>query len=104
TEGFMPFSSSAVLIPGLGLLAWSLSRLGLPITPGWLALLALTLLASAVLMLAFSFIWGSLAFWAPRAAEEVSSSAINMLSQLKVFPLDGLGLLLLGGLLTFLPG
>ncbi|MFL5800655.1 MAG: ABC-2 family transporter protein [Roseiflexaceae bacterium] len=103
TEGFMPFSSSAVLIPGVGLLAWAISRRGLPITLGWLALLALNLLASAAVMLAFSFIWGSLAFWAPRAAEEVSSSAINMLTQLKVFPLDGLGPLLLGGLLTFLP-
>jgi ABC-2 type transport system permease protein len=103
TEGFMPFSSSAVLIPGLGLLAWSLSRLALPITFGWLVLLALNLLASAAIVLAFSFIWGSLAFWAPRAAEEVSSSTVNMLSQLKVFPLDGLGPLLLGGLLTFLP-
>jgi viologen exporter family transport system permease protein len=103
TEGFMPFSSSAVLIPGVGLLAWALGRLGLAITPGWLALLALNLLASAAIVLAFSFIWGSLAFWAPRAAEEVSASTVNMLSQLKVFPLDGLGPLLLGGLLTFLP-
>ena len=103
TEGFMPFSSSAVLIPGIGLLAWALGRLGLAIAPGWLALLALNLLASAAIVLAFSFIWGSLAFWAPRAAEEISSSTVNMLSQLKVFPLDGLGPLLLGGLLTFLP-
>jgi ABC-2 type transport system permease protein len=103
TEGFMPFSSSAVLIPGLGLLIWSIGQMALPISLGWLVLLALNLLASAALVLAFSFIWGSLAFWAPRAAEEVSSSAVDMLSQLKVFPLDGLGPLLLSGLLTFVP-
>jgi len=103
TEGFMPFSSSATLLPGVGLLAWASSGLALPISPGWLALLLLNLLASAAIVLAFSFAWGSLAFWAPRAAEEISSSAVDVLYQLKGFPLDGVGPLLLSGLLTFLP-
>jgi len=103
TEGFMPFSSSATLLPGLALLGWAAYRLALPISLGWLALLALNLLASAAIVLAFSFAWGSLAFWAPRAAEEISSSAIDILYQLKAFPLDGLGPLLLGGMLTVAP-
>jgi ABC-2 type transport system permease protein len=103
TEGFMPFSSSAVVMPGIGLLVWAASELELAVTPGWLALLALNLVASSAVVLAFSFLWGSLAFWAPRAAEEISSSSITLLYQLKAFPLDGLGPLLLGGLVTVLP-
>jgi ABC-2 type transport system permease protein len=59
--------------------------------------------ASLAVVLAFSFLWGSLAFWAPLAAEEISSSSVQLLSQLKPFPLDGLGPLLLSGLLTVVP-
>jgi ABC-2 type transport system permease protein len=103
TEGFMPISNLIVVLPGVGLLVWAASRLAQPITIGWLALLALNLLASCAVVLAFSFGWGSLAFWAPRAAEEISSSATDMLSELKAFPLDGLGPLLLGSLTTALP-
>lgn len=103
TEGFTPVSGSSVLLSGLALLIWGAQRLGLSITLGWLALLAINLAASSAVMMAFSFLTGSLAFWAPRAAEEISSSAIRLLSQLKYFPLDGLGSLLLGGLLSVLP-
>ncbi len=103
TEGFMPVSGSAMLWPGLGLLIWALVRLQMTVTIGWLAAAALNLAASALVMLSFSFIWGSLAFWAPRAAEEISSAAVDLVSQLKGFPLDALGPVLLGGLLTVLP-
>ncbi len=103
TEGFMPFSGSPMLLPGIALLVWSAGKLSLAIAPGWLALLALNLLASSVIVLAFSFLWGSLAFWAPRAAEEISSSSLHLLYQLKAFPLDGIGPLLLSGMLTILP-
>jgi ABC-2 type transport system permease protein len=105
TEGFMPFSGGAELIPGLALMLWAAPRLGLPFpqSPAWGALLLLNLLASAVILLAFSYTWGSLAFWAPRTAEEISSSALRMMTQLKPFPLDGAGALLSGALLTVLP-
>jgi ABC-2 type transport system permease protein len=103
TEGFMPISNLIILIPGGTLLVLAASRLELAISAGWLALLAINILASCAIVLAFSFAWGSLAFWAPRAAEEVSSSATGILSELKTFPLDGLGPLLLGSLSTALP-
>src|SRR5687768_3383812 len=38
TDGFMPFSSAAILLPGVGLLIWAGAQLGLALTPGWLAL------------------------------------------------------------------
>ena len=72
TEGFLPISGSAILAPGVGLLAWSTHRLHLALSPGWVALLALNLAASVLILLAFQYGWGSLAFWAPRAAEEMS--------------------------------
>lgn len=103
TEGFMPVSSSSTLLAGLGLLAWALARLHLSITPGWLALLALNLAASSAIVVACSFLSGSLAFWAPRAAEEISSAATRLFDQLTPFPLDGLAPLLRGALLTLLP-
>jgi ABC-2 type transport system permease protein len=103
TEGFTPFSGSAELVPGLALMLWAAPDLGVAVTPGWLALLLLNLLASATVLFAFSYAWGGLAFWAPRAAEELSTSALRMMSELKPFPLDGAGALLTGGLLTVLP-
>lgn len=103
TEGFIPFSASASLVPGIGLMIWAGGELGVQVSGGWLLLLLVNLLASTAVVTAFSFIWGSLAFWAPRAAEEISSSANHLMSQLRGFPYDGMGALLLGGLLSVLP-
>lgn len=103
TDGFNPFGGSAGLIPGLALILWAGRHLTLTVTPGWLALFALNLVASCAISMAFSFFWGSLAFWAPRAAEEITSSTWRMIDQLKTFPLDGVGGGLATGLLTALP-
>jgi ABC-2 type transport system permease protein len=103
TEGFTPFSGSANLLPGLILIVLALSRLPAIVSPGWLVLLGIQLIASAVVVLAFSFCWGSLAFWAPRAAEEINSSTSRLLEALKTFPLDGLGWFLQSGMLSIVP-
>lgn len=103
TEGFAPLSGLTGLIPGVLLFAWGLSGLQLELTIGWWAILLLNMFASATIMMSFSYIWGSLAFVAPRSSEEISSSVSRLLDQLKVFPLDGLGGMLLGSLLTIAP-
>lgn len=103
TEGFSPVFGTAMLLPGIGLMLWAGSRLALALSPAWIARLGLSLLASTTVVLAFQFLWGSLAFWAPRAAEEISSSSMQLMDQLKSYPLDGLGAALSGGLLTILP-
>ena len=69
TEGFMPFTGSGMLIPGLALTFLGLRELSLDATPAWAALLAVNLVGSAAVMLGFNFCWATLAFWAPRAAE-----------------------------------
>jgi len=103
TEGFTPFAGSATLVPGAALLAWAILHLHRTLSPGWLAMLLVSLVASTAIFLAFQYALGSLAFWAPRAAEEINSSSANLMGQLKAFPLDGLRVLLMGGLLTVLP-
>lgn len=104
TEGFSPYSGgSGVLAAGFGLLAWAGRDLGLAASPGWLAVAALNLLASVALIVAFGFLWGSLAFWAPRAAEEISSAAVRLLRELAPFPLEPVGTALQYSLTTFLP-
>jgi len=103
TEGFTPFSASTTVVAGVGLIVWSSSRIALAVSPGWLALAFVNLVASCATVLAFAFLWGCLAFWAPRAAEEISTSALRMMRLLTSFPLDGLAPFWLGGMLTALP-
>jgi ABC-2 type transport system permease protein len=103
TEGFSPFYNGGRILLGCGFLAWSIWRLDMTPTAGWLALLALQILASGAVVMAFNFIWGTLAFWAPRGAEEISSSTNRMLDELYPFPLDGVGAAARVGLLTILP-
>ncbi|HLJ56311.1 MAG TPA: ABC-2 family transporter protein [Chthonomonadaceae bacterium] len=103
TEGFCPFTGSAVILPGVLLMAWAVSRLGLRQGPGWYGALALNIAASTVVALSFQFIWGSLAFWAPRAAEEINSASSRLLRQLRPYPLEGLAPALKGALLGLLP-
>jgi ABC-2 type transport system permease protein len=103
TEGFTPFSGLAVLVSGLGLIVWATIKLSIAASFGWLAMLALNFVASLTVLLSFLYLWGSLAFWAPRAAEEISSSGERLMDQLTPFPLDGLSPFLLGGMMTVFP-
>ncbi|MBX6770129.1 MAG: ABC-2 family transporter protein [Chloroflexi bacterium] len=103
TEGFIPFSGAMALVPGIALVLWAARQLALHPTALWLGLAVINLLASCAITLAFSFLWGSVAYWAPRAAEEISSAAMSIMREISPFPLDGLGPVWLGGLLTVLP-
>ena len=103
TEGFMPFSGCWSLLTGIGITAWAIAQLGTGFPAQWWLWFAANLLASCTVALAFSFLWGALAFWAPLAAEEISSRAVNFLYQLKAFPLDGLSAVVLTGMLSVLP-
>lgn len=103
TEGFAPVTRSGMLLPGVALMVFSVGQLDLMLSPVWYALLVFNLIASMAIVLAFEYAWGSLAFWAPRAAEEINTSTWRLLTQLAPFPLDGLTGLALGTLLTAVP-
>jgi ABC-2 type transport system permease protein len=87
TDSFTPFDFWPVLALGLSLMAWSTARLHVAVSPGWLGLLAVNLLASIGVKTAFLYAWGSLAFWAPRGAEEISHAAASVIDEVS-FPLD----------------
>ena len=98
-EGFSPLTGSGMVVAGWIVLA---GAIGPGLTPDW-ALLAMNLAASVAVVIAFSYAWGSVAFLAPRAAEEINSSTMEMVDQLRGFPLDGLGGGLIVALLSVLP-
>jgi ABC-2 type transport system permease protein len=102
TEGFAPAAGSGLVIGGAWLLVHAAGQVA-TVTSSWLALLALNLLASLIVVMAFSYAWATIAFWAPRSAEEINSSTMRLIDELRSFPLDGLGAGLLGGLLSVVP-
>jgi len=103
TDGFNPFGASSAFLTGLGLVLWASRSLTVTVNLGWLALCVGNLLASATVVLSVSFFWGSLAFFAPRATEEINTPLVHLFDHLKLFPLDGLSGVMLSGLLTVVP-
>jgi ABC-2 type transport system permease protein len=103
TEGFIPFSGGIIVLPGIALLTWATGKVGVAVTAGWIFFLCLNLLSSVLIVLAFSFLWGSLAFWSPRAAEEICSPIHALLNQMRVYPLDRMNRVLTSSLMTLLP-
>ncbi len=87
TEGFTPLDFWPTLTLGVALMAWSVTPLHVTVSPGWLGLLGINLLASMTVQTAFLYAWGSLAFWAPRGAEEISGAAYSLIGEV-TFPLD----------------
>jgi ABC-2 type transport system permease protein len=102
-DGFTPFSGSGQVLAGTAVIIWATRALGIDVTFGWLALLALHVASAVAILLSFAFAWGSLAFVAQRGAEELNSETMRMLEQLKPFPLDGVGPALTFGLLSVVP-
>jgi ABC-2 type transport system permease protein len=84
-------------------MAAAASRLGLRATPAWFAMLAVYLLMTMAIIVARSYIVSSMAFYAPVAAEEISSVAIDGTWFLSTFPLSGMPPFIRAPLLTILP-
>jgi ABC-2 type transport system permease protein len=103
TEGFAPITGSGMLLPAAALLIIAGGQLNLALSAGWFALLAVNLIASIAVVLAFEYAWACIAFWAPRAAEEINSSTWRLLMQLSPFPLEGLSAIALTSLVTVVP-
>jgi viologen exporter family transport system permease protein len=103
TEGFAPATGTGMLLPTIALFGAASQQLSIAVTPGWWALFVMYVLASIVVVQAFEYAWASLAFWAPRAAEEVNSHTWDLLQTLIPFPLDGVSGWMLTTLLTIVP-
>jgi len=103
TCGFVPFTGNGNLLTGCVLLLISINRLQLKVTPWWIALLIVNLVATMVIIVARAYIVSSAAFYAPVAAEEISTTAIDGTWQLSTFPLSGMPAFIQIPLLTILP-
>lgn len=89
TKQFSPLWNWPVLVLGASALTWSIRVLHLDPSPIWIGLLLINLVASFAVKSAYMNIWGSLAFWAPRAAEPASGIAASLAGEL-TYPLDTL--------------
>lgn len=103
TEGFMPISGGMVVVSGIAIMTLGAVRAGIHVSAPWLAATILLLLSSCAVAISFNFITGSVAFWSPRAGEEINTPTTRLMDSLKSFPLDGAGRLLLASLLTVAP-
>lgn len=103
TSGFSPFTGSGNFLVGVVLLIISGARLGLTFSPVFLGLLAAHLAATMVIIIARSYLVSSMAFYAPVAAEEISTTAIEGTWFLSTFPLSGMPGFIMVPLLTLLP-
>ncbi|MCL1831187.1 MAG: ABC transporter permease [Oscillospiraceae bacterium] len=90
TSGFAPFTGSGNLVVGILLMVIATNRLNLHITFMWLLLLMVYLICTMVIIIARSYLVSSLAFYAPVAAEEISSTAIDDTYFISTFPLTGM--------------
>ena len=103
TSGFAPFTGGGNFIVGVLLMVVAADRLNLRITLLWVLLLATYLVSTMAIIIARSYLVSSLAFLAPTAAEEISSTAIDDTWFLSTFPLSGMPLFIQIPLLTVLP-
>ncbi|MFC1526713.1 ABC-2 family transporter protein [Candidatus Latescibacterota bacterium] len=91
TEGFTPVIGFFPVAAGVAIVGWVMSGpAGIHADVVWWITFGVELVASCLIVVSFSFLWGTLAFWSPVGAEEISSRVNRMARQLTVFPLDSL--------------
>ena len=103
TSGFMPFTGGSNFYVGIILMVIAISRLNLQISFAWIAALIISLLFTMVIIVARAYLVSSAAFYAPVAAEEISTTAIEETWLLSTFPLSGMPLAIQIPLLTVMP-
>jgi ABC-2 type transport system permease protein len=103
TEGFTPASGGGVLLSGIGVMAFALTKTGDAVSVAFLIGLVACIVLSVAISVSFSFLWGSLAFYSPTGAEEVCTSVSELFASLRSFPLNGVGGLGKFVMLSFLP-
>ncbi|HEX4214632.1 MAG TPA: ABC-2 family transporter protein [Candidatus Dormibacteraeota bacterium] len=103
TEGFAPLEELGAITIGAGLIAIAARGAGVHASPAWVALLVLQVLSSLLILIAYQYAWGSVAFWTPRAAEEINTRTSSMTWSVANLPLDGVYGWLRVGLLTAIP-
>lgn len=103
TMGFFPFTCCSQFLSGVGLLCVSLWNLGFAVSPLWLLSLVGSVLVSAGILVGISYLFSSLAFYAPVQCEEISSYVLDGMNHTAGFPLSGMPKGLKWPLITLFP-
>jgi len=103
TNGFSPFTGGGNFAVGIVLLTIAVSRLGLAVTPLWIVSLVAYLLTTMVIIIARAYLFSSITFYAPIAAEEITHKVINETWLLSTFPLSGMPGYIRFPLMTIMP-
>ncbi len=102
-EGFSPFDLAVTLALGIGVLIATVPNSSASPSVYWYVILALNLAASVIVVVSYQYMWGSLAFYAPRGAEEVNTTSFSVTNSLSGYPLDATPLPVKGILLSIIP-
>jgi ABC-2 type transport system permease protein len=103
TMGFAPFTALANVVAGGVLMGIALANLSFVYPWWWGAVLVGSLLLSNAILLCVSYLFSSVAFYAPVAAEEISSYVMETAGELQKYPLSGMPDTLRIPLLTLFP-
>lgn len=103
TVGIFPFTGSSSFLTGIVILCVAVYNMEVVLPWWWPGLLILQLMISMVIVTAFSYLFSSLAFYAPVQCEEISSTVVYSIEHTKTFPLSGMPVYIRYPLLTIFP-
>jgi ABC-2 type transport system permease protein len=104
TEGFIPCTGCQNLLFGIGIIVWSLSKLGRHVSPWWFFGFAGYLVTSVAIIVGLSYLFSSLAFRWQVAFEEISTTVVDDLTGVLCnYPLSGMPLAVQWTLITVVP-
>lgn len=103
TVGIFPFTGSSCFLSGIGMLWVAICHMETVMPWWWPGMLILQLIISMVIVVAFSYLFSSLAFYAPLQCEEISSTVVYSMERTMTFPLSGMPVYIRYPLLTIFP-
>lgn len=103
TVGIFPFTGSSSFLTGIGMLWVAVGHMETVMPWWWPGMLILQLMISMVIVVAFSYLFSSLAFYAPVQCEEISGAVVYSMSRTMTFPLSGMPVYVRYPLLTIFP-
>jgi len=103
TVGIFPFTCSSNVISGIVLMCIAVNRMDITLPWWWLIVLIISLVISMTIVVALSYLFSSLAFYAPVQCEEISSTVIWSSESTLTYPLTGMPNYIKYPLLTIFP-
>ena len=103
TVGIFPFTGSSSFLSGIGMLLVAVCHMETVMPWWWPGALILQLIISMVIVVALSYLFSSLAFYAPVQCEEISSAVVYSMGRTMTFPLSGMPMYIRCPLLTVFP-